>query len=207
MTIEIYPNKSNPVPFQVFLNIEDEQYVQQALAIADLFEKDIDADGQFDMEKAMDTAKNQADLAIVSTTNTTLTKSYKTLSALTSSITKALEEQGNMGVSDNEQFNNVIAHAFCDLNAQQDKPWFNICSVAGKDADKTVYTYNMFIITQNASTGSMLAAGPLVLTVTIHDPIEEVLGKKDETQKLRLTLKEQEMSIAIKGFQVVAPLG
>ncbi|MCX4027074.1 type-1Ba cytolytic delta-endotoxin [Endozoicomonas sp. SM1973] len=206
MSIEIHPNKTTQSPFQLFLNLEDEKYVQQATAIADLFEKDVDVNGRFDLEKALATAKGQPDLAIMSTNNTTLKKSYSTLSAITSSISDALESQGTIGITDNKQLSNVLAHAFCDLQLQEGKPWFHITSTAGREADKTVYSYDMFIVTQGASTGSVIAAGPLTLKVTVNDPIEEILGKKDTTKKLRLTLKEQEMTIEIKGFQFVVPL-
>ncbi|MEI7187694.1 type-1Ba cytolytic delta-endotoxin [Dickeya dianthicola] len=202
MSIEIYPDDDNTLPYQVFLNLQDERYYAQAIRLAQLFVHDVDDKGQLDMAKAVKQAQSQPDLAIVATNNMTLKKSFDTLSALTTALSEQLKIEGVLGISQDSYIQNILSHAFCDLDTQKDKPWFHINTHPTANHQVTSYSYSLFIVTQGEETGAMMAAGPLIITVAPSTAITDIFSTKD----WRLTLKKEEITISIKGFQIVAPL-
>ncbi|WKV52718.1 type-1Ba cytolytic delta-endotoxin [Dickeya fangzhongdai] len=203
MSIEIYPDDDNTLPYQVFLNLENEHYYAQAIQLAQLFAHDVDDKGQLDLAKAVKKAQAQPDLAIVATNNMTLKKSFDTLSALTTTLSNQLKIEGVLGISHDTYIQNILSHAFCDLETQKDKPWFHINTLPHAGHQVTSYSYSLFIVSQGEETGAMMAAGPLVINVTPNTAIADIFS----TKNWRLTLQKEEITIEIKGFQIVTPLG
>ncbi|KHN58204.1 type-1Ba cytolytic delta-endotoxin [Dickeya fangzhongdai] len=203
MSIEIYPDDDNTLPYQVFLNLENEHYYAQAIQLAQLFAHDVDDNGQLDMAKAVKKAQSQPDLAIVATNNMTLKKSFDTLSALTTTLSNQLKIEGVLGISHDTYIQNILSHAFCDLETQKDKPWFHVNTLPQAGHQVTSYSYSLFIVSQGEETGAMMAAGPLIINVTPNTAIADIFS----TKNWRLTLQKEEITIEIKGFQIVTPLG
>ncbi|WP_263064420.1 type-1Ba cytolytic delta-endotoxin [Dickeya dadantii] len=203
MSIEIYPDDGNTLPYQVFLNLENEHYYAQAIQLAQLFAHEVDDNGQLDLAKALKKAQAQPDLAIIATNNMTLKKSFSTLSALTTTLSEQLKIEGVLGISQDTYIQNILSHAFCDLETQKDKPWFHINAQPDAGHPVTSYSYSLFIVSQSEETGAMMAAGPLIITVTPNTAISDIFSTKD----WRLTLQKEEITIGVKGFQVVTPLG
>ncbi|WP_192459045.1 type-1Ba cytolytic delta-endotoxin [Musicola keenii] len=202
MSIEIYPDDDNTLPYQVFLNLQNENYYAQALSLAQLFAHEVDDRGQLDLAKAVKKAQAQPDLAIVATHNTTVKKSFDTLSALTTALSEQLKIEGVLGISQDTYIQNILSHAFCDLDTQKDKPWFHITTQPDTQHQVVSYSYSLFLVSQGDETGAMMAAGPLIITVTPSTAITDIFSTKD----WRLTLKKEEITISIKGFQIVKPL-
>ncbi|WPD77743.1 type-1Ba cytolytic delta-endotoxin [Dickeya fangzhongdai] len=203
MSIEIYPDDDNTLPYQVFLNLENEHYYAQAIQLAQLFAHDVDDNGQLDLAKAVKKAQAQPDLAIIATNNMTLKKSFDTLSALTTTLSNQLKIEGVLGISHDTYIQNILSHAFCDLETQKDKPWFHVNTLPQAGHQVTSYSYSLFIVSQGEETGAMMAAGPLIINVTPNTAIADIFS----TKNWRLTLQKEEITIEIKGFQIVTPLG
>ena len=75
MNIEIVPCKQKELPYQVFLEVEDERYLTQAYELSKLFTDCSNENRIIDFELAKAQIKAEPGLAIIATLNVELNKS------------------------------------------------------------------------------------------------------------------------------------
>jgi hypothetical protein len=221
MSKVIEPHCDKNLPYKVILDLDDEIYLSQAQALAQLFEDDIDNNGNLDFEKAMAAVQAQPELAIMGTINSNYKQSRQTLAVLAGGITEAVKNSGALGLSGSEhELNEELEETFGNLKQQEGKPWFVISKSDGHNKDKTVITYNLLYISQSPSTGALLSASLLLFQVATNASLEELLeaNTPDHDQsmseavdpshksKFRIRYEKFEVEALIKGFAFVKPI-
>ena len=204
MTIEILPNMQEKLPYQFFLEIEDEQHLPQAYRLSELFINSVDESYALDFEHAKNQIKENPDLAIIATQNTLLNQQYNTLSSLTSDIVAQITAQDSFGIFDKLRLQSIVAHAFCDLDQQKDQSWFGFSEDQNNKGFDIQYRYNFLIVSQNANTGSLMALSLLSLEVKLESNRTSLFSSPQKTNEL--TLDSKNMQIKLQGFQAVKQL-
>ncbi|WP_448622849.1 delta-endotoxin CytB [Dickeya fangzhongdai] len=145
------------------------KYVSQALSMSRVFQDAINGENlEFNFDKAIELVKNHPEMAIIGTINQSIVKQNNQVSAMVDDVMKLLDTVVGV-VLDKEsptykKFANTIEQGFTNLDAQKEGRWI----FWNKESEsKTTYTYNILFAIANQDTGSVMAAAPIGLTITV----------------------------------------
>lgn len=176
------------------------QYVAQAIQMSRVFQDAIDSKSlEFNFEKALSIVHQHPEMAVIGTVNQSIVKQDNQVSAMVSDVMALLDTV--VGVALDKQsatykkFENTIEQGFTNLNEQKDSKWI----FWSKESEhKTTYTYNILFAVANQETGSVMAAAPIGLTITVDVDKEKVLW---------ITTKDKHnYSVNVKSITVVEAL-
>ncbi|MBU2705391.1 hypothetical protein KCM76_05340 [Zooshikella marina] len=176
------------------------QYVAQAIQMSRVFQDAIDSKNlEFNFEKALSIVQQHPEMAVIGTVNQSIVKQDNQVSAMVSDVMALLDTV--VGVALDKQsatykkFENTIEQGFTNLNEQKDSKWI----FWSKESEhKTTYTYNILFAVANQETGSVMAAAPIGLTITVDVDKEKVLW---------ITTKDKHnYSVNVKSITVVEAL-
>ncbi|WP_226053169.1 type-2Aa cytolytic delta-endotoxin [Dickeya chrysanthemi] len=157
--------------FSVTLNV-DLKYVSQAINMANIFNEACIPQEGISFEKALSIAKSHDTLAVVGTHtvkgNSNLSQVWVAIDQLQNLIRMV---QG--AATENWMAFGIAAKAFIDLNAQKNGNYFTIFS---EQSNTLSYQYNMFDVTQNADTGSVIVGQLTSADITITRASANVLA-------------------------------
>ncbi|MBX9445987.1 type-2Aa cytolytic delta-endotoxin [Dickeya chrysanthemi] len=157
--------------FSVTLNV-DLKYVSQAINMANIFNEACIPQEGISFEKALSIAKSHDTLAVVGTHtvkgNSNLSQVWVAIDQLQNLIRMV---QG--AATENWMAFGIAAKAFIDLNAQKNGNYFTIFS---EQSNTLSYQYNMFDVTQNADTGSVIVGQLTSVDITITRASANVLA-------------------------------
>ncbi|ACT08440.1 hypothetical protein Dd1591_3632 [Dickeya chrysanthemi Ech1591] len=157
--------------FSVTLNV-DLKYVSQAINMANIFNEACIPQEGIRFEKALSIAKSHDTLAVVGTHtvkgNSNLSQVWVAIDQLQNLIRMV---QG--AATENWMAFGIAAKAFIDLNAQKNGNYFTIFS---EESNTLSYQYNMFDVTQNADTGSVIVGQLTSVDITITRASANVLA-------------------------------
>ncbi|MEI7375967.1 type-2Aa cytolytic delta-endotoxin [Dickeya chrysanthemi] len=157
--------------FSVTLNV-DLKYVSQAINMANIFNEACIPQEGISFEKALSIAKSHDTLAVVGTHtvkgNSNLSQVWVAIDQLQNLIRMV---QG--AATENWMAFGIAAKAFIDLNAQKNGNYFTIFS---EESNTLSYQYNMFDVTQNADTGSVIVGQLTSVDITITRASANVLA-------------------------------
>ncbi|MYM59570.1 hypothetical protein GTG28_10095 [Vibrio sp. OCN044] len=204
MNIEIVPCKQKELPYQVFLEVEDERYLTQAYELSKLFTDCSNENRIIDFELAKAQIKAEPRLAIIATLNVELNKQYQALSMLTSDIAGQLTAQDSFGIFDKQRLQTIVAHAFCDLDKQKDQPWFGYSETETNQGNHAHYQYNFLVISQSDRTGPLMAVSLLSIEVEIENNSHSIFSQPHKPDAL--TIDSDKIDIKLKGLQAVRQL-
>lgn len=186
-----------PTNFKPIFSIEA-QYIAQALGMSRVFQQAINHDTlEFDFDQALQLVQAHPEMAVVGTVNQTIQQSTAQVSAMVDKVTALLKTilAVTLEPQQQNQYSEAITQAFTNLAPQQGNAWIFWQSEAAK---KTTYQYNILFAIQNQSTGSVMAALPIGLTITVNIAKEQVLF---------ITIKDQqEYNVQVKALTVVQAL-
>ncbi|WP_107758621.1 delta-endotoxin CytB [Dickeya sp. Secpp 1600] len=176
------------------------KYVSQALSMSRVFQDAINGENlEFNFDKAIELVKNHPEMAIIGTINQSIVKQNNQVSAMVDDVMKLLDTVVGV-VLDKEsptykKFANTIEQGFTNLDAQKEGRWI----FWNKESEsKTTYTYNILFAIANQDTGSVMAAAPIGLTITVD---------VDKQQVLWITTKDKHnYSVNVKSITVVEAL-
>ncbi|GAB7265816.1 type-2Aa cytolytic delta-endotoxin [Dickeya oryzae] len=157
--------------FSVTLNT-DLKYVSQAINMATIFNEAYIPQEGISFEKALSIAKSHDTLAVVGTHtvkgNSNVSQVWVAIDQLQNLIRMV---QG--AATENWMAFGIAAKAFIDLNAQKNGNYFTIFS---EQSNTLSYQYNMFDVTQNADTGSVMVGQLTSVDITITKASANVLA-------------------------------
>ncbi|AJC65006.1 type-2Aa cytolytic delta-endotoxin [Dickeya zeae] len=157
--------------FSVTLNT-DLKYVSQAINMATIFNEAYIPQEGISFEKALSIAKSHDTLAVVGTHtvkgNSNVSQVWVAIDQLQNLISMV---QG--AATKNWMAFGIAAKAFIDLNAQKNGNYFTIFS---EQSNTLSYQYNMFDVTQNADTGSVMVGQLTSVDITITKASANVLA-------------------------------
>ncbi|WP_407322172.1 delta-endotoxin CytB [Dickeya ananatis] len=176
------------------------KYVGQAIAMSRVFQEAINGnDLEFNFDKAIELVKNHPEMAIIGTINQSITKQNNQVSAMVDDVMKLLDTVVGVVLDKDsatyKKFANTIEQGFTNLDAQKESKWI----FWNKESEsKTTYTYNILFAVANQDTGSVMAAAPIGLTITVD---------VDKQQVLWITTKDKHnYSVNVKSITVVEAL-
>ncbi|GLT18546.1 hypothetical protein GCM10007938_23250 [Vibrio zhanjiangensis] len=204
MNIEIMPTKQKELPYQFFLEVEDERYLSQAYELSNLFVDCSNDNHTIDFELVKKQIQAESGLAIIATQSVDLNKKYQALSMLTSDIAGQLTAQDSFGIFDKQRLQTIVAHAFCDLDKQKDQPWFYFSEEDMNHTKHTHYQYNFLIVSQSDRTGPLMALSLLSIQVDVENSTSSIFGQPSKPDAL--TLDSDKINIKLKGLQAVKQL-
>ncbi|WP_251861980.1 hypothetical protein [Clostridium sp. Marseille-Q2269] len=181
------------------------QYVGQALQMARAFQGAVEYVTindkkvlNFNFQKAIDIVNNHPEMAIVGTVNQTISQSTAVVKAMIDKVVELLQEllSVSLTAAETEAYEKAIKEAFTDLQQQDGDAWIFWQST---EAHKTTYQYNILFAVQNESTGSVMLALPIALTITVDIEKEKVLfiTVKDE-HNYDVTVQAMQVAEALK---------
>lgn len=167
---------SEPLNFATMFEMKP-QYVSQAIQMSRVFQEAIDAKNlKFDFDKAIQEVKKKPQMAIIATVNESIIKQNGQVSAVVDEVIKLLNTVVGMALDEGSdtynKFKATITQGFSNLAVQQNKAWIFWSDTS---ETKTTYTYNILFAVANQKTGSVMAAAPVGLTVTVDVQKETVL--------------------------------
>ncbi|MCX4027076.1 delta-endotoxin CytB [Endozoicomonas sp. SM1973] len=176
------------------------QYIAQAIQMSRVFQNAIDGDNlEFNFDKALKLVNDHPEMAVIGTVNQSIVKQDNQVSAMVEDVMQLLDTVVGV-VLDKEtdtykKFQNTIEQGFTNLNEQKDGKWI----FWSKESEhKTTYTYNILFAVANKETGSVMAAAPIGLTITVDVDKEKVLW---------ITTKDKHnYSVNVKSITVVEAL-
>lgn len=140
-------------------------YVSQAAAMVSTFQAAYDAKGNFDFSKALQIARDHSSYAVVGTKTTDLQRTNQQVWVSIEQLQNLMKMVEGAAMEDWVMFG-AAAKAFLDLNAQKNGGYFNIFSHSSSEIS---YCYNIFNVTQNLSTGSVMAGQLASIDITMHE--------------------------------------
>ena len=174
--------------------------VNQAIKMAQVFQDAIDGKNlEFNFEQALEIVKKHKEMAVTGTVNQSIVKQDNKVSAMVDDVMKLLDTVVGVYLDKEtptyEKFKNTIEQGFTNLNKQKDGSWI----FWSKESEhKTTYTYNILFAVANKDTGSVMAAAPIGLTITVDVNKEKVLW---------ITTKDKHnYSVNVKSITVVEAL-
>lgn len=174
------------------------QYIGQAIEMSQVFQDAIDSQTlKFDFAKAIDIVKHHPEMAIVGTVNQTIQQSDAQVSVMVDKVTAILKDVVGIVLSpgQTQQITAAITSAFTNLSTQEGDAWI---FWSKQEAHKTTYQYNILFAIQNETTGSIMLALPIGLTITVNIVKEQVLF---------ITLQDvHEYDVSIQAIKVVEAL-
>jgi len=184
-TVLIRALQDLPENFSDIFAIDKIEYVEQAVALAALFNDALDLKtGIFDMAKAReiigvynrDLPPEDAryKLAIMHELQTTLSQSNNVVSAMVDKVLEAIKSAIGvaLGTTSAEQLTGAITDAFTDLKEQEGDAWI---FWQKKTANKTTYSYTLLFAIQDALTGRFMLCLPMSLLIEVDVAFEKVL--------------------------------
>ena len=188
---------AEPINYREIYQIEP-KYIGQAIAMAQVFQGALDGQTlKFDFQKAIDIVKNHPEMAVVATLNQQIQQSTAEVSVMVDKLKGLLKNVIGISLTpqQTQKFESSITEAFTNLNAQSEDAWIFWHSESGH---KTTYQYNILFAIQNETTGSVMLALPMGLTITVD---------VEKQQVLFITLKDKhEYSVTVQAMQVVEAL-
>ncbi|NER22488.1 MAG: delta-endotoxin CytB [Symploca sp. SIO1C2] len=176
------------------------KYVLQAISMARVFQDAIEPeDLRFNFEKALEIVGNHKNMAVVSTLNQSIVKQSVQVSAMVNEVMELLKNMIGVvleeGTPTYKKFKGAIEGGFTNLNKDKDSAWI----FWSKDtANKTTYTYNILFAIANQSTGAVMVAAPIGLTIEVDVDKEKVL--------FFTTKDKSNYSVTVQSMNVVEPL-
>ncbi|GLT18548.1 hypothetical protein GCM10007938_23270 [Vibrio zhanjiangensis] len=174
--------------------------VHQAIEMAQVFQDAINGETlEFNFDQALQLVKEHQEMAIIGTVNQSIVKQNNQVSAMVDDVMKLLDTVVGVYLDKStptyEKFQNTIEQGFTNLNAQKESSWI----FWNKESEhKTTYTYNILFAVANRETGSVMAAAPIGLTITVD---------VDKEQVLWITTKDRHnYSVNVKSITVVEAL-
>ncbi|UMB77264.1 type-2Aa cytolytic delta-endotoxin [Dickeya fangzhongdai] len=157
--------------FSVTLNVELKN-VDQAINMASIFNEACLPQEGINFEKALSLAKSHDTLAVVGTHtvkgNSSVSQVWVAIDQLQNLIRMV---QG--AATENWMAFGIAAKAFIDLNAQKNGNYFTIFS---EQSNTLHYQYNIFDVTQNETTGSVMVGQLTSVDITITKASTNVLA-------------------------------
>ena len=155
----------------------ERKYISQAIQMSQVFQDAInDTTLKFEFNKALDLVRKKPEMAIIGTVNQSIIKQSCQVSAMVDEVIKLLNTVVGIALDEGSdtynKFKDTITQGFTNLAAQENNAWIFWSSVTEK---KTTYTYNVLYAVANKKTGSVMAAAPIGLTVTVDVEKEKVL--------------------------------
>lgn len=174
-----------PQNFADIFAIDKIEYVEQAVALAALFNNALDMQtGIFDMAKAREIISvynrdlppedARYKLAIMHELQTTLSQSNNVVSAMVDKVLEAIKSAIGvaLGTTSAAQLTSAITDAFTDLKEQEGDAWI---FWQKKTANKTTYSYTILFAIQDATTGRFMMCLPMSLLIEVDIAFEKVL--------------------------------
>lgn len=176
------------------------QYVAQAIQMSRVFQDAIDSKSlEFNFEKALSILHQHPEMAVIGTVNQSIVKQDNQVSVMVKDVMALLDTVVGVALDKQSEtykkFENTIEQGFTNLNEQKDSKWI----FWSKESEhKTTYTYNILFAVANQETGSVMAAAPIGLTITVDVDKEKVLW---------ITTKDKHnYSVNVKSITVVEAL-
>ncbi len=165
------------VSFKTMFQMEA-KYIPQAMGMARVFQGAIDGNTlKFDFDKALKLANDTPDMAVIGTVNQSIVKQNNQVTAMVDDVIKLLSDVVGValdqGTATYDKFKNAITDGFTNLKSEEKGAWIFWSKGTG---NKTTYTYNILFAIANEKTGSVMAAAPIGLTITVDVDKETVLG-------------------------------
>ncbi|NEO52085.1 MAG: delta-endotoxin CytB [Okeania sp. SIO3B5] len=186
-----------PTNFKSIFSVE-KKYLPQALEMSQVFQQAINHKTlEFDFDKALQLVQEHTEMAVVGTINQTIQQSTAQVSAMVDKLKALLKTilMATLQPQQEAQYSEAITQAFTNLAPQEGNAWIFWKS---EEAHKTTYQYNILFAIQNKSTGSVMAALPIGLTIEVNI---------DKKQVLFITIKDQhEYNVQVKAITVVEAL-
>ncbi|CAM3571128.1 MULTISPECIES: delta-endotoxin CytB [Vibrio] len=174
--------------------------VHQAIEMAQVFQDAINGDTlEFNFDQALQLVKEHKEMAVTGTINQSIVKQDNQVSAMVDDVMNLLDTVVGVYLDKEtptyEKFKNTIEQGFTNLNEQKESSWI----FWSKESEhKTTYTYNILFAVANKDTGSVMAAAPIGLTITVDVDKEKVLW---------ITTKDKHnYSVNVKSITVVEAL-
>ncbi|MCG7488727.1 hypothetical protein MHN79_04400 [Vibrio sp. Of14-4] len=174
--------------------------VHQAIEMAQVFQDAINGDTlEFNFDQALQLVKEHKEMAVTGTINQSIVKQDNQVSAMVDDVMNLLDTVVGVYLDKEtptyEKFKNTIEQGFTNLNEQKESSWI----FWSKESEhKTTYTYNILFAVANKETGSVMAAAPIGLTITVDVDKEKVLW---------ITTKDKHnYSVNVKSITVVEAL-
>lgn len=166
------PNLNFNTMFQL-----DPKYVAQAIGMARVFQEAIDGKNlKFQFDIALQQVRNHPEMAVIGTVNHSIVKQSNTVSAMVTDVIDLLSAVVGVALDEGSEtykkFKGSITDGFTNLKAQEHSAWI---FWDREEENKTTYTYNILFAVANEKTGSVMAAAPIGLTVTVDIAKEHVL--------------------------------
>ena len=176
ITLLAVTDEETPLNFKSVFQL-DAKYIKQALGMARVFQEAIDPKTlTFQFDKALQLAQKHDEMAVVGTVNQSIVKQNNEVSVMVDEVMKLLSTVVGIALDEGtesfKKFRDTIEQGFTNLSAQKDGAWIFWSS---EQEHKTTYTYNILFAIANAKTGSVMAAAPIGLTVTVDVEKEKVL--------------------------------
>lgn len=184
-TVLIRALQDLPENFSDIFAIDKIEYVEQAVALAALFNNALDLKtGIFDMAKAREIIKVYNEglppdnarykLGIMKELQTTLSQSDSVVKAMVDKVLEAIKSAIGvaLGATSAAQLTSAITDAFTDLKEQEGDAWI---FWQKKTANKTTYSYTILFAIQDASTGRFMMCLPMSLLIEVDIAFEKVL--------------------------------
>lgn len=176
------------------------KYVGQAIAMARVFQDAIDGKNlKFDFSKALSIVKQHSEMAVIATVNQSIVKQSIQVSAMVDEVMKLLKTVVGVALDEEsptfKKFQSAIEGGFTNLNKNQDSAWI---FWSKEDENKTTYTYNILFAIANQSTGAVMVAAPIGLTIEVDVSKEKVL--------FFTTKDKSNYSVTVQSMSVVEPL-
>lgn len=174
--IALVADESSTLNFKTMFQMEA-KYVSQAIGMAQVFQKAISGDDlHFQFDKALKLAQEHPEMAVIGTVNESIVKQNDEVSAMVNDVMKLLSTVVGIALDEGsdtyKKFKSTITEGFTNLNNQKQEAWI---FWSKEEEHKTVYTYNILFAVANQKTGSVMAAAPIGLTVTVDVEKEKVL--------------------------------
>ena len=186
-----------PSNFKAIFSIEG-KYIPQAIKMSQVFQQAINHQNlEFDFDKALQLVQKHPEMAVVGTVNQTIQQSTANVSGMVDKLKALLKTILTVTLEPQQeaQYSEAIIQAFTNLAPQEGNAWIFWQS---EEAHKTTYQYNILFAIQNKSTGSVMGAIPVGLTIEVNINKERVMF---------ITLKDQhEYNVQVKALTVVEAL-
>ncbi len=140
-------------------------YISQAVAMVNTFQAAYDTNGNFNFTKALEIAKDDSRYAVVGTKTTDLKKTNQQVWVSVEQLQNLMSMVEGAAMENWAMFG-AAAKAFLNLNAQKNGGYFTIFSQSSSEIS---YRYNIFNVTQNLSTGSVMSGQLASIDITMQE--------------------------------------